>query len=104
MKVDLDSATDLRIRIDRILTHRVWGYLIFFTIMLTIFQAIYDWSTYPMDFIDVTFASFSEWTKNALPPGPFTNLVAEGIIPGLSGIVIFIPQIAFLFLFISILE
>ena len=104
MKVDLNSATDLRLRLDRILTHRVYGYLIFFIIMLTIFQAIYDWSTYPMDFIDVTFASFSEWTKNVLPPGPFTNLVAEGIIPGLSGIVIFIPQIAFLFLFISLLE
>ncbi len=104
MKVDLDSATDLRIRLDRILTHRVWGYLIFFAIMLLIFQAIYNWSTYPMDFIDVTFASFSEWTKNVLPQGPFTSLVAEGIIPGLSGIVIFIPQIAFLFLFISILE
>jgi ferrous iron transport protein B len=57
-----------------------------------------------MDFIDSTFASFGEWTKNNLPAGDFTNLIAEGIIPGLGGIVIFIPQIAFLFLFISILE
>ena len=56
-----------------------------------------------MDFIDSTFASLSEWTKNTLPAGDFTNLIAEGIIPGLGGIVIFIPQIAFLFLFISIL-
>ncbi|CAN5338915.1 ferrous iron transport protein B [soil metagenome] len=104
MTVDLESATDLRIRFDRIITHRVWGYLIFFGIMLLIFQAIYDWSTYPMDFIDVTFASLSEWTRNIMPPGQLTSLLAEGIIPGLSGIVIFIPQIAFLFLFISILE
>jgi ferrous iron transport protein B len=104
MKVDLNSATDIRIKFDRILTHKVWGYLIFFGIMLLIFQAIYDWSTYPMDFIDVTFASLSEWIKNLLPAGPFTSLLAEGIIPGLGGIIIFIPQIAFLFLFISLLE
>ena len=57
-----------------------------------------------MDFIDSSFASLSEWTKNTLPPGDFSSLIAEGIIPGLGGIVIFIPQIAFLFLFISILE
>ncbi len=104
LKVDLKSATDLRIRLDRILTHRVWGYVIFFMVLLLIFQAIYNWSSYPMDFIDTTFASFSEWTKNIMPAGPFTNLISEGIIPGLGGIVIFIPQIAFLFFFISLLE
>jgi ferrous iron transport protein B len=57
-----------------------------------------------MDFIDSTFANLSETLKNKLPQGVFTNLLTEGIIPGLGGIVIFIPQIAFLFLFISILE
>jgi len=57
-----------------------------------------------MDMIDAAFASLSEWTKNTLPPGSFTSLISEGIVPGLGGIVIFIPQIAFLFLFISILE
>ncbi len=102
--IDLKTAKDLRIKLDRILTHHVWGYLIFGIILLTIFQAIYDWSSVPMDFIDSTFAALSEWTKNVMPDGAFTNLLAEGIIPGLSGIVIFIPQIAFLFLFISILE
>ena len=104
LKVDLKSATDLRIRLDRILTHRVWGYVIFFMVLLIIFQAIYNWSSYPMDFIDTTFASLSEWTRNIMPAGPFTNLISEGIIPGLGGIVIFIPQIAFLFFFISLLE
>ena len=102
--IDLNSAKDLRIKLDRILTHKVWGYLIFGVILLLIFQAIYDWSSIPMDFIDSTFASLSEWTKNTLPKGAFTNLLAEGIIAGLGGIVIFIPQIAFLFLFIAILE
>ena len=102
--IDLAKAKDLRIKLDRILTHKVWGYLIFFVILLTIFQAIYDWSSVPMDFIDTIFASLSEWTKQVLPKGAFTNLLSEGIIPGLGGIVIFIPQIAFLFLFISVLE
>lgn len=102
--IDLNTAKDLRIKLDRILTHKFWGYIIFGIILLTIFQAIYDWSSVPMDFIDSAFASFSEWTKNMMPEGAFTNLIAEGIIPGLGGIVIFIPQIAFLFLFISVLE
>ncbi|WP_044401588.1 ferrous iron transport protein B [Lacinutrix sp. Hel_I_90] len=102
--VDVSQAKDLRTRFDRILTHKVWGYIIFFLILLTIFQAIYDWSTVPMDLIDGAFASLSEWLKNTLPEGAATNLLAEGIIPGLGGIVIFIPQIAFLFLFIAVLE
>lgn len=102
--VDANSAKGLRASFDRILTHKVWGYVVFFLIMLLIFQAIYEWSSYPMDFIDSLFASFSEWAKNSLPAGTLTNLIAEGIIPGLGGIVIFIPQIAFLFLFIAILE
>jgi len=102
--IDASKAKDLRTRFDRILTHKIWGYAIFFIILLTIFQAIYDWSSVPMDFIDGIFASLSEWIKVTLPAGDFTNLIAEGIIPGLGGIVIFIPQIAFLFLFIAVLE
>ncbi len=101
---DINAAKDLRSRLDRVLTHKVWGYVIFFGIMLLIFQAIYDWSSYPMDFIDASFASLSEWVKNSFPAGMFTNLVSEGIVPGIGGVVIFIPQIAFLFLFISLLE
>jgi ferrous iron transport protein B len=104
LHVDTANAKDLRSRLDRVLTHKVWGYVIFFGILLLMFQAIFDWSAYPMDFIDRTFASLSELAKTTLPAGDFTNLIAEGIIPGLGGIVIFIPQIAFLFLFISILE
>ncbi len=103
-KVDLKVAKGFRARLDKILTHKIFGYLIFFLILLTIFQAIYDWSSYPMDFIDEFFASASEWVKNTLPPGVFTNLIAEGIMAGIGGIVIFIPQIAFLFLFIALLE
>lgn len=103
-EVDLQAAKGFRAAVDKVLTHRIFGYLIFFVILLTIFQAIYDWSSYPMDFIDEQFAVASQWVKNTLPPGVFTNLIAEGVLAGIAGIVIFIPQIAFLFLFISILE
>lgn len=103
-KVDLKAARGLRAGLDKVLTHKIFGYLIFFVILLTIFQAIYDWSAVPMDFIDAGFAAASEWAKETLPPGVFTDLISEGIITGIGGIVIFIPQIAFLFFFISILE
>tara|TARA_B110000503_G_scaffold31415_1_gene50724 strand:- start:16246 stop:18345 length:2100 start_codon:yes stop_codon:yes gene_type:complete len=102
--IDRASATDLRSRLDRVLIHKFWGYVIFFVILMTIFQSIFDWSSIPQDFIDTTFATLSELVKTKLPQGVFTSLLAEGIIPGLGGIVIFIPQIAFLFLFISVLE
>ena len=104
LHVDEVQAKDLRSRLDRVLLHKVWGYLIFFLILLLIFQAIYDWSSYPMDWIDQMFASLSAITASSLPEGPLTSLLAEGIIPGLGGIVIFIPQIAFLFFFIALLE
>ncbi len=104
LHVDMNAAKGIRATLDKILTHKIFGYLIFFVILLTIFQAIYDWSNYPMDFIDEQFAHASEWVKNALPAGVFTNLIAEGILAGIGGIVMFIPQIAFLFFFIALLE
>jgi ferrous iron transport protein B len=102
--IDASKATDFRAKADRIITHKVFGYVIFFGILLVIFQSIFDWSSIPMDFIDATFSDLASYTKANLPVGEFTNLLAEGIIPGIGGIVIFVPQIAFLFLFISILE
>lgn len=104
LSIDVNAAKGLRASLDRVLTHKVWGYVIFLCILLLIFQAIYNWSAYPMDLIDASFVWLSEMVNAQLPPGPFTNLIAEGIIPGLGGIVIFIPQIAFLFFFISLLE
>lgn len=103
-KINLSTAKDFRIRLDRILTHKVWGYAIFFAILFVIFQSIFSWSAVPMDFIDSTFASLSTLAAQHLPSGVLTDLIAQGIIPGIGGIVIFIPQIAFLFLFISMLE
>ncbi len=101
---DSSKATDLRGRLDQILTHKVWGFVIFFVVLLSIFQVLYDWSSVPMDLIDASFVQLSDWAKTSIPSWMAPNLIAEGIIPGLGGIVIFVPQIAMLFLFISILE
>ncbi|MCL6460757.1 MAG: ferrous iron transport protein B [Flavobacterium micromati] len=104
LKIDSSVAKDYRSKLDRVLTHKVWGYVIFFLILFVIFQSIFEWSTIPMDFIDSSFASLSAYTAAELPSGVLTNLISQGIIPGIGGILIFIPQIAFLFMFISILE
>ena len=103
-RVDIEKATDLRSKLDKVLTHRIFGYVIFALILMLIFQSIFDWASVPMDLIDEFFANLSTQTKKVLPPGMFTNLISEGVIPGIGGIVIFIPQIAILFLFVAILE
>lgn len=91
-------------RIDKVLTHKVWGYSIFFGLLFLIFQSIFAWAEVPMDLIDGFFANLSQYLKNTLPAGPLSSLLAEGVIPGLGGIFIFVPQIAILFAFIAILE
>jgi len=91
-------------KIDAVVTHRIWGPLIFFSLMLLVFQAIYSWSEYPMDLIDAGFAGVGDLIKGTLPESWFRDLLTDGIIAGLGGILIFIPQIAILFLLISLLE
>lgn len=91
-------------RIDRILTHKVWGYVLFFAVLFLIFQSIFAWATVPMDLIDGLFANLSGYLHHVLPEGPLTSLLADGIVPGMGGIIIFVPQIAILFAFISVLE
>lgn len=102
--VDKSKATDLRSRLDKVFTHKIFGYLFFVFLLLLIFQSIFDWASIPMDFIDGTFAELSSNVKSMLPSGVFTDLLTEGIIPGIGGVLIFIPQIAILFMFIAILE
>ena len=102
--IDSSIAKDFRSKLDRVLTHKILGYCIFFGILFFIFQSIFEWSKVPMEFIDSTFADFSLYASASLPAGVLTNLISQGIIPGIGGILIFIPQIAFLFLFISVLE
>ncbi|MDX2281315.1 MAG: ferrous iron transport protein B [Saprospiraceae bacterium] len=96
-----NTTTD---RLDALLTHRIGGPLIFFAVMLLMFQAIFDWSVYPMDWIETGFSWLNDGLKAALPAGWFSDLLTDGILAGLSGILIFIPQIAILFLLITILE
>lgn len=95
------TATD---RIDALLTHRVAGPLIFVAVMLLVFQAIYDWSGVPMDFIENQFNSLASWLKAVLPDNWFSGLLTDGVLAGLGGILVFVPQIAILFFLISILE
>lgn len=91
-------------KIDRWLTHRFLGPFIFFLIMVFVFQAIYSWATYPMDKIEEGFALMGDGLGNILPESWFTNLLIHGLLPGLAGVLVFVPQIAILFLLITILE
>ena len=102
--VDKSKATDIRAKLDKIFTHKIFGYFIFLLVLLLIFQAIFDWSSLPMDLIDTTFAQLSDFARSNLPVGVLSDLIVEGIIPGIGGVIIFIPQIAILFLFIAVLE
>jgi ferrous iron transport protein B len=102
--VDRSKASDLRAKLDKVFTHKIFGYVLFFTVLLVIFQSIFDWASLPMDLIDTAFANLSSYVNKNMPVGVLNNLISEGIIPGIGGIIIFIPQIAILFLFISLLE
>jgi ferrous iron transport protein B len=90
--------------LDKILVHPVLGYLIFALVLLVIFQFIFAFASYPMDFIESTFAHLSSFLSATLPNGVFADLLTQGIVPGIGGVVVFIPQIALLFFFIALLE
>ncbi len=91
-------------KIDDILTHRIYGFLIFFAILFLVFQSIFSWSAYPMELIEKLFSGLEELLLTQLPKGVLTELLVNGILAGISGVVVFIPQIALLFAFIGILE
>jgi ferrous iron transport protein B len=99
-----DKSYLLTKKIDNILTHKIYGYLIFFSLLFFIFQAIFSWASYPMDLIDNGFSTLCDFVGNTLPEGMVNDLIVNGILAGLGGIVIFVPQIAILFGFITILE
>jgi ferrous iron transport protein B len=106
VKKDLNDPKMIRRQrtADKVLIHPFWGYALFLMVLFVIFQAIFAWSEWPMNLIDSVFFTVSQWIKANLPAGVFTNLLAEGVVPGLGGVVIFIPQIALLFTFIFLLE
>ncbi len=100
----LENKSSYSSKIDKVLTHRIWGYVSFLFILFILFQAIFTWAKYPMDFVDTSFAQMSSWLSAALPQGMLNDLIVNGVLAGLGGVIIFIPQIALLFAFIAILE
>lgn len=106
--VVVDKGTEKKFsfsdKLDAVLTHKVWGFAIFLFILFVIFNAIFAWSSYPMDWIESGFGFITELGHEYLPAGMLTDLLLDGVIAGLGGIFVFIPQIAILFAFISILE
>lgn len=91
-------------RIDNLLLHRIWGYVIMLGILFLIFQSIFSFAQYPMDAIELGFSRLSSWLGGVLPNGWLTDLMINGLIAGLGGIAVFVPQIMILFGFITLLE
>ncbi len=101
IEVDKNTWTT---RLDKIFLHRFWGYFVFLGLLFIVFQAVFTWAQYPTDLIDNGIANLNIWLKNTLPPGQLVSLLTDGLVAGIGGVLVFIPQIVFLFAFISILE
>ncbi|SIS91522.1 ferrous iron transport protein B [Chryseobacterium ureilyticum] len=91
-------------KLDKVLVHKFWGYVVFLLILLVIFQSVFFLAEYPMNWIEEFFSWFSAFTNEHLPEGPINSLVSNGIIPGIGGIVVFAPQIGILLYFLYLLE
>ena len=91
-------------KIDRVLTHKFFGLVILVAILLIVFQTIFSWASLPMDLLEKGFGSLADLVRAALPAGILTDLLTDGIIAGVGGVVVFLPQILLLFFFISLLE
>jgi ferrous iron transport protein B len=91
-------------KIDRVLTHKFFGLVILVGVLLLVFQAIFSWASLPMDLLDKGFGSLGDWLRAVMPAGVLTDLVVDGIVAGVGGVLVFLPQILLLFLFISLLE
>lgn len=90
--------------IDSVLTHRLFGFPFFFFFIWLMFQATFRLGEYPMGWIEEGVAMLSQWASSVLTPGPFTDLVVDGIIGGVGGVIVFLPNILILFFFISFME
>ncbi|WP_370899006.1 ferrous iron transport protein B [Chryseobacterium gossypii] len=91
-------------KLDKILVHKFWGYVVFLAVLLLIFQSVFFLAEYPMNWIDDFFSWLSAFTSEHLPEGPLNSLVSNGIVPGLGGIIVFAPQIGILLYFLYLLE
>ena len=100
----VDPRKSITETIDRVVTHRIAGPALFMGILLLVFQAIFSWAGPFMDLIDLGFITASNWLADTLPDGLLNSLVVDGVMAGLGGVMIFLPQILILFFFIAILE
>jgi ferrous iron transport protein B len=98
------AAHDRSEKIDKILTHRVFGLAILVGVLLLVFQAIFSWAEVPMHLLETGFGAVGDAARAQMPEGILADLVVDGIIAGVGGVLVFLPQILLLFLFISILE
>lgn len=101
---EVEAVDTVAERLDRILTHRVWGIVAFLVVMGLLFWTLFALATIPMDLIEATFAGLGALATTYLPEGPIRDLTADGIIGGIAGTVVFLPQICLLFFLISLLE
>jgi ferrous iron transport protein B len=99
-----DEGRSVSERIDAVVTHRFAGPLILLLVMILVFQAIFSWANLPMNLISQVFGALGNVVRANLPEGILTSLLADGIIAGVGGVLVFLPQIFLLFLFISVLE
>ncbi len=104
IKIDKSLANDVTSKLDNVLMHKVWGYLIFVGVLLVIFQSVFSLASYPMGWIEQFFSWFQGTVQSVLSPGSFTSFITEGLIPGLEGVIIFVPQIVILFFFFALLD
>lgn len=91
-------------KIDRFLTHKIWGFPIFLALMWLMFQTTFSLGQYPMDWIEAGVAWLGDWVTDVMPDGSLRNLLVDGIIGGVGGVIVFLPNILILFLFISLME
>lgn len=103
-EVSEEKQNALTEKLDKILVHPFWGYVVFAAVLLLMFQLVFFMASYPMDWIDAGFSYLSDWVKDVLPEGPLNSLLADGVVPGIGGIVIFAPQIFILLYFLYLLE
>ena len=91
-------------RLDRVLTHRIWGSLVFIVLMVIVFQSIFTWAGPAMDGVEWIFERIGGAVAGTMPDGALKSLVLDGVIAGVGGVLVFLPQIFLLFFFIALLE
>ncbi len=91
-------------RLDRWVLHPVWGYVLLAAVLMLVFQAVFAWAAWPMDLIDESVTAMGEWLGTHMNDGPLRSLLVDGVIAGVGGVLVFLPQILILFLFIFLLE